>query len=266
MKERHSRQSFLGLQSPEIIANVKIGIVGLGGGGSHIVQQLAHIGVQNFVLCDHDTVEESNLNRLVGATAKDAADTIAKTKIAERLIHNLNREANYRLITKRWQEETEHLAICDIIFGCVDSFQERDQLERFSRRFLIPYIDIGMDVLEQGTHFLMTGQVVRSMPGEPCLWCLGVINKKLIAEEAKKYGAAGGKPQVVWPNGVLASTAIGLFTELITPWHQVGRPVACLEYDGNRHTIEPSNVLGVVKDGECHHYSLKEVGDPFFSL
>src|ERR1700730_12183464 len=35
---------------------------------------------------------------------------------------------------------------CDVIFGCVDSYRERDELERFMRRFLIPYIDIGMDV------------------------------------------------------------------------------------------------------------------------
>lgn len=28
--------------------------------------------------------------------------------------------------------------------------------------------------------------------------------------EAQTYHAAGARPQVVWPNGVLASTAVGL--------------------------------------------------------
>jgi hypothetical protein len=37
--------------------------------------------------------------------------------------------------------------------------------------------------------------------------------------EAEKYGAAGSRPQVVWPNGVLASTAVGLAVQLLTPWH-----------------------------------------------
>jgi ThiF family len=48
-----------------------VGLAGLGGGGSHIVQQLAHIGFQRFVVYDGDVVEESNLNRLVGATSID---------------------------------------------------------------------------------------------------------------------------------------------------------------------------------------------------
>jgi molybdopterin/thiamine biosynthesis adenylyltransferase len=48
-----------------------VGLAGLGGGGSHIVQQLAHIGFQRFVVYEGDVVEESNLNRLVGATSID---------------------------------------------------------------------------------------------------------------------------------------------------------------------------------------------------
>jgi len=54
----------------------------LGGGGSHIVQQLAHLGVGNFVLVDPDHVEETNLNRLVGATNKDAAKATPKTTVS----------------------------------------------------------------------------------------------------------------------------------------------------------------------------------------
>ncbi len=46
-----------------------------------------------------------------------------------------------------------------------DSFIEREQLERFARRHLIPYIDIGMDVHELGgeQYFLIGGQVILSI-------------------------------------------------------------------------------------------------------
>ena len=63
--DRYSRQSFLGPDSEEYIARCTVAIPGLGGGGSQIVQQLAHIGFQNYVLYDDDVVEESNLNRLI---------------------------------------------------------------------------------------------------------------------------------------------------------------------------------------------------------
>ena len=73
MSERadFSRQSFLGAQSERKLAETRVAIVGLGGGGSHIAQQLAHVGVGHFRLIDPDCMEASNLNRLVGATQSD---------------------------------------------------------------------------------------------------------------------------------------------------------------------------------------------------
>jgi len=146
------------------------------------------------------------------------------------------------------------------------SFGETADLENFARRFQIPYIDIGMEVFDDDTHYSIVGQAARSIPGEPCLWCMRILTQESLAEEAQKYGAAGGQPQVVWPNGVLASTAVGLFIEMVTPWHQGGRPAACQEYDGNRHSLESSNILNHLVDGECPHFNLKDAGDFFFKF
>ena len=54
--------------------------------------------------------------------------------------------ANVETFTCRWQDRPEPLRGCDIVFGCVDSFAERRELEIACRRHLIPLIDIGMDV------------------------------------------------------------------------------------------------------------------------
>jgi molybdopterin-synthase adenylyltransferase len=43
----------------------RVATVGLGGTGSLITEQLAHLGVTGFLLIDPDTVDETNLNRLV---------------------------------------------------------------------------------------------------------------------------------------------------------------------------------------------------------
>src|SRR5258707_11232362 len=73
VNERYARQSFLGPKSDETFKNCRVSIIGLGGGGSHVVQQLAHIGIGSFLLFDSDHVEDSNLNRLVAATQADIA-------------------------------------------------------------------------------------------------------------------------------------------------------------------------------------------------
>jgi molybdopterin-synthase adenylyltransferase len=57
------------------------------------------------------------------------------------------------------------LRACHVIIGCVDSYRERDELERFARRFLIAYIDIGMDVHPLDNGLVVGGQVVLSLPG-----------------------------------------------------------------------------------------------------
>src|SRR5258708_17565196 len=68
-------------------------MVGLGGGGSHVVQQLAHLGVGKFVPVDDDIIERKNLNRLLCGTAADAKVGRAKTEIAERVITSINLDA-----------------------------------------------------------------------------------------------------------------------------------------------------------------------------
>jgi tRNA A37 threonylcarbamoyladenosine dehydratase len=93
MNPRLASQSFLGPDSDAILADLEVGVVGLGGGGSHVVQQLAHLGVGKLVPVDDDIVEEKNLNRLVGGTAEDVKAKRAKTEIAERVIKGVNPNA-----------------------------------------------------------------------------------------------------------------------------------------------------------------------------
>src|SRR5437763_14580407 len=90
---RFSRQSFLGDKSQDIIERAVVGISGLGGGGSHIVQQLAHVGFMNYRIYDPDVAEDSNLNRLGGANENDPIEEARKIEIAKRMIRSLRPDA-----------------------------------------------------------------------------------------------------------------------------------------------------------------------------
>src|SRR5207245_11017813 len=137
------------------------------------VQQLAHIGISNFYNVDPDRIERSNLHRVVGATEGDFRQKALKTVVAERLIKGIRPNATVISIPKRWQEGAELLRDCTVLFGCVDSFSERSELENYTRRYLIPYIDIGMDVHDLGVEYVVGGQVILSMPGQLCMRCAG---------------------------------------------------------------------------------------------
>lgn len=264
--DRFSRQSFLGENSQEIIERAVIGIPGLGGGGSHIVQQLAHIGFLRYRIYDGDIAEDSNLNRLIGAKEDDPSKKTPKIEIAERTIKGLRANATVESYLCRWQEQPEPLRSCDLIFGCVDGFSERRELEALARRYLIPLIDIGMDVhCLEGEPPRMGGQVILSMPGGLCMFCLGFLNERVLAREGERYGAAGPRPQVVWPNGVLASTAVGVAVDLLTDWTRSLRDVVYLEYDGNQGTVKPHVRLEYLENNPCLHYRAEQVGDPFIA-
>lgn len=82
------------------------------------------------------------------------------------------------------------------------------------------YIDIGMDV-HGDERPVIGGQIILSSPCGPCMTCMGFLTAEKLAAEAARYGSAGGRPQVVWPNGALASTAVGLAVDLVTGWPHV---------------------------------------------
>lgn len=263
-----SRQSFLGPDSEQMLSETRVAIVGLGGGGSHIGQQLAHLGVGNFKLFDPQHIESSNLNRLVTATQADVDEAEYKVRILERTIKSVRPNAYVDAVDLEWTRADHLLRDCHVVFGCVDSYRGRQNLERACRRFHLPYIDIGMDVneLSTGDHAI-SGQMIMTLPGKPCLRCLGFLTDAKLAREDEDYGAAGSVPQVVWSNGVLASLAVGAFVSVVSPWHTSNPDYLWLEYEGNRHSVAPSQQPKHNLRGPCSHYrGGDELGDPAFKL
>jgi hypothetical protein len=261
---RYARQSFLGPDSEGIFSNATIGFIGLGGGGSHVSQQLAHLGILNYVLCDGDRITITNLNRTVNATLLDVLFRRYKTDIAARTIQRLHKNASIVNYRGRWEEAASALLNCDVIVGCLDTFSGRRDLEAFCRRHLIPYVDVGMDVHEIAEGHEIIGQLILSMPGRVCMRCLGFLNDEVLAREAGLYGDAGGRPQVVWSNGVLCSAAVGVIADLLTGWSNGKAETIYLNFRGNNLSLTDDSRLPFVQNHDCPHYPLTCAGDPIF--
>lgn len=266
--ERFSRQSFLGGGGQTAIARVRVAIVGLGGGGSHIAQQLSYLGIRHFRLFDGDYVDDTNMNRMIGATPAHAQSNVRKADVIRRAIEQIAPGAHVETHEGPWQDYPELLRGADLTFGGVDSFSQRRELEIGCRRYLVPYIDIGMDVHQVSSEApRMAGQVILSMPGGPCMSCIGFLTEDRLSTEGSHYGAAGSRPQIVWANGVLASTAVGLATDLLTGWSRRSERLVYLLFDGNQGTVTPHVRLSYPSwPMVCPHYPPADLGDPAVGL
>lgn len=260
----YDRQSFLGPLSQFFFQHIKIGIIGYGGGGSHFGQQLAHLGCKQIVVFDDDIIEDTNHNRLVGAWHSDIHKNTPKATIAKRSIRKIFPGANINIKKYIWQNQPDELLDCDIVLTAVDTYIGRHDLEAACRRYLIPMIDIGMDVyLHKKDPPHMSGQVILSMPGMPCMHCFGFLNNEKLKIEAAKYGDTGGRPQVIWPNGTLASSAIGILVDLLTGWTKQTDRIVYLSYNGNTQLIS-KHIRVEFAGSTCCHYPLDQTGPPKF--
>jgi hypothetical protein len=250
-----SRMSFLGSGLDRVRASTAT-VLGAGGGGSHIVQQLAHVGLGRVVSVDHDHLEDSNVNRVVGANYRDVgklkAQVLAarfqdlKTKIVA-VTARAESDAG-----RRWIEQS------DIVFGAVDGARARHNIERICRAALVPYIDIGLKIqLDDADKVIgVGGQVVTSLAGGPCLQCAGVVSEESLLNDHEEYLAGRPEQQVVSMNGLLASQAVNGMLAVLTDYAQ-GHPLpALIVYDGLLHTMRPDKYV----DGPCPHYPLEEAG------
>lgn len=266
MKDRFSRQSFLGKDSSARMAEVKVAVIGYGGGGSLVVPQLLHMGFRKIKVFDADVVEDSNTHRLLGIIyPDDVVNRTPKVEIAKRAAISIAGECCIETYQTSWQESAEHIKECQIVIGCVDSYSERDQLEKFCRRFLIAYIDIGMGVkVVEGEPPQVYGQVILSMPDFPCLHCLGFLTESKLNEERSQYGDAGPRAQVIWANGSLASFAVGVVVNLTTDWSKALRGPVYQVFNLNTGDAAIHPRLKYLTEDRCPHFHRDGLGAPKF--
>jgi len=175
---RYDRQvRALGTAGQARLAQLRVGVVGLGGTGSILVQQLAHLGVRDFTLIDDDRVDRTNLPRLAGASWWDAVIHTRKSRVAERQIRRMGtRAAVTRLRGLRSTPALQALRDVDLILGCVDNDGARLILSELSTAHLVPYLDIGVSIARSSHGTTIGGRVSFALPGEACLACADDID------------------------------------------------------------------------------------------
>jgi hypothetical protein len=224
-----------------------VGVVGNGGTGSHVSQQLLHLGVGSTYVVDSDVLDETSLNRVVGASAADLANETAKVEIARRTAAALDREAHVEGAARSAleQEVALELARCDVIVGCTDNLASRRLLNRLALQYYVPLIDVGIDLerADDGTLRAAAGRVTLVLPDGPCLHRAGV----LVGDEVPPgYVTDDPRPAVIAFNGVVASLGVATLLALVGAYPlQAARQVFYRPLDAR---LQHDNVTGMCVD------------------
>ena len=222
--DQYERQvRMFGQTGQRMLSIAHVGVIGLGGIGSLVVEYLARLGVGRFSLVDDDIVEKSNLSRIVGATLADADNRLLKGEVAQRLIQQANPSALIERLDEdvAKQSVATRLRACDYLFLAADSMRARLVVNALVHQYLIPAVQLGSKIRSDDK-----GRVVDAFsancplrPGMGCLWCNQLIDSNILAKEAKTdaerkaqaYGVDEPNPSVISLNAVAAAHAVNDF-------------------------------------------------------
>lgn len=247
-RERYDRNILLFGESGQArIEALRVAIVGLGGLGSHVAQQIAYLGVRKYSLIDHDIVTASSCNRLIGSCENDVSNRTLKVEVAKRAVVNVHPDSEIETVAEIVSSETARSAIrkADFVFGCVDNDLPRLQLTELSAQQKKPYIDLASDVGEDQGRAWYGGRIVFAGSGQLCLACAGLLDQRELArasmtteqleDDDRLYGVPLSAlnrvgPSVVSVNGVVASLAV---TEFMVWASGIRSPYLYLRYRGD---------------------------------
>lgn len=233
-----------GAEGQRKLRQTSVAVVGIGGLGSAMVQQLALLGVGSIELIDSEELDETNRNRFVGARSDDPVPGSLKVNLGHRLAQEINPEVVSRPIPRQLISSQAFTAIRGVswVVGCFDKDGPRAVLNELCAAYAKPYIDLASDVPEAGIY---GGRVCVAHDGKGCLSCFGLLDPKAvrryvqpeeeIVKEDKIYGIDRTTldekgPSVAPLNGVVVSLAAMEFMVAVTGMRE---PTRLQEYRGN---------------------------------
>ncbi len=139
----------------------RVAVVGCGGLGGYLLEELARMGVGHLVAIDPDTFEEHNLNRQLLSTP--ATLSRSKALVAEQRIGEVNPAVAVRAVQAALTLDNagELIAGADVVADALDSVQARLELAAACNRLGIPFV--------HGTIAGWFGYVTTVFPGEETL-------------------------------------------------------------------------------------------------
>lgn len=235
--DRHIRAFGPAIQAT--LSELHIAIVGCGGTGSAVAEQLVRLGVRKLLLIDDDTLSISNVTRVYGSTPDDVGSP--KVEVLRKHLISVAPDLRCEAVVSRITTErtARQLVGPDVIFGCTDDNAGRLVLSRAANFLLAPVIDTGVVLTSGGSGTIrgIDGRVTVVNPGRGCLVCRGRIDLARAASEMMKpsdrqrledegYAPSlpGIEPAVITFTTSVAATAVSELLERLIGYGPCPRP------------------------------------------
>ena len=224
--DRNVRAFGGGVQSA--ISHLRFAVVGCGGTGSAVAEQLVRLGARKIDLYDPDELSLSNVTRVYGSTPGQVGEL--KVDVARAHLLAIAPDAEIATFSSviTDPEIAKHLASADVVFGCTDDNAGRLVLSRLPTYALTVLIDCGILLSSDpnGTLIGIDGRVTIVLPESACLLCRGRIDVRRAAAERmspEEHAArlregyapalAGVEPAVVSYTTAVAAVAVSELIE-----------------------------------------------------
>ncbi len=143
----------------ECIQKLRFCVVGCGGTGALFAEMLVRTGALDITLVDGDSVEESNLNRVLGFLMKDTGRK--KVDVLKSRFEEINPEASIKVENchlrkldpdvARGQEVRDSIHDSEVVIIAVDNNNDRIECEELCRSNNLKTLGIGVHVNADGT-------------------------------------------------------------------------------------------------------------------
>ncbi len=174
----------------DFLRQLDVAVVGGGGIGSPMAEQLVRMGVRTVVIIDHDRLDTpSNLRRVFGATASDleATTPLPKVDVVGRHLQQLGLGTQIKRVhgDVRIEHVFRVLLDMDIVIIGTDTHGSRAAVNDLASAYLLPVIDVGVRVGSRADKILtnLVAETRLLTPTTPCLWCRGTISGDVIRGE-----------------------------------------------------------------------------------
>ena len=127
---RHILLPEIGIEGQQRLLDAQVLIIGLGGLGSPAALYLAASGVGKLVLCDHDRVDLSNLQRQI--IHRTASVGLSKPASAQTALYDINPEVECIALPVRADgaQLCDLVEQADVVLDCSDNFDTRYAINR----------------------------------------------------------------------------------------------------------------------------------------
>lgn len=222
----------------DILRALTIAVVGVGGLGSPIAEQLVRMGVRRVILVDDDVLDTpSNLRRVFGARAVDmrATESPRKVDVVGRHLDGIGLDTEIVRVFAdvRTSAGFRSLLDADVVLNATDTHGSRATVNELAPAYFIPVVDVGVRAGAKANGDLagLAAEVRVLTPTTPCLWCRKTISADMVRAEnlpaserdrliKEGYLIAGvGEPEAsvaaltVLGAGLATSAMLGLLTE-----------------------------------------------------